>query len=410
MRKYIIRTQTGKATEVQGRLSPLGIKPTGGAGDFIFVDIPEARVSEVQALPGVVRVTPDQRVGIAATMPVDAKVTEFSRLFKQPFGLPRAIAWSRAQDAGRQKIPTSLAAVAMGADRAWALGIKGQGVKVCVLDTGMDIVCPQLPGIMAKSYVSGDPVGDDQNGHSTHVTTTIAGRQRGPLIGLASGVDILPIKVLGYGIGMGNTSDILKGMQAAADWGADVVSMSLGGEASMPPEDDPMCIMIKEHTARGTIYSVAAGNSGPKAQTIGSPGISPEAITVAAVDINGKIADFSSRGPAYNQTKPDVAGIGVNLESSTTGLIGLMQFQDSMGDIPGKRGAISGTSMATPCCSAVIALALGYARERGKTLTAWQVKEAMASYGDFAGASKRTDYGWGLLTFPILERYIDSVA
>jgi len=391
MARYIVRTIPGQAAAVAAALSGIKIRPLDTSGSFIFVEVPEDRVAMVQALPGVAKVTPDRKVGIAAVMPVEAKVAEFLRRIKQPFGLPRAIAWARAQDAGETKTPTSEAARLMGATQAWEMGVTGKGVKVAVLDTGIDILSPQMPGIRARSFVSGDPAGDDSNGHGTHVATTIAGGVRGSLRGLAPGVTLRPIKCLGYLIGTGSTSDIIRAMEEAARWGADIISMSLGAAASEPPEDDPMCVVIKEHAERGIIYCIAAGNENQDgAPTVGTPGISPEAITVAAVDAEGKVAPFSSRGPAFGLVKPDIAGIGVDLGSSTSGLIELMEIGAGW-----KTGYISGTSMATPCVAATLALWLELARKRGLTLTPEHIKEILATYGH----QKDVETGWGLLRF-----------
>jgi len=242
--------------------------------------------------------------------------------------------------------------------------------------------------------------------HNTHVQTTISGRPFQSIHGLLKGVavdaEVAAFKVLGGGIGMGMTSFILRGIADAVEWGADIISMSLGG-----PEEDPgnpYDRLISALSKEGMIFCVAAGNSGPDPETIGTPGSCEAALTVGAVDIKGNIAAFSSRGRTKDgRIKPDVVAPGVNILSSTAGLIALMQLLDGP-----KLGAISGTSMSTPHCAGVVALAQQYClQKRGRKLTTDEVKEAMALYGDRAGA-KDNSYGWGLLTYSVLKRYVDE--
>ncbi|MDP2953341.1 MAG: hypothetical protein Q8O76_08520, partial [Chloroflexota bacterium] len=91
MARYIIRTKPGQAISVKATLPSIGIKPIDSSLDFIFVDIPADKVAAIEALPGVIKVTPDRKVGIAAVMPVETKVQEFYKRMKSPFGLPKAL-------------------------------------------------------------------------------------------------------------------------------------------------------------------------------------------------------------------------------------------------------------------------------------------------------------------------------
>jgi subtilisin family serine protease len=135
------------------------------------------------------------------------------------------------------------------------------------------------------------------------------------------------------------------------------------------------------------------------------PANEPSALSVGAIDKQGKIAEFSSRGPtAQGLIKPDVVAPGVSTTSSSTGLIALMQMGR---DFPGT-ASISGTSMATPHTAGLCALALQYARSKGKNLTTDHIKEAMDLWGDYPGGAKNSDYGWGLISYPLLKRYVDE--
>ncbi|RAO36227.1 Minor extracellular protease vpr [Micromonospora noduli] len=152
----------------------------------------------------------------------------------------------------------------IGAPTAWAAGRDGAGVKVAVLDTGVDATHPDLAGRVAEAQdFSGSGSARDGHGHGTHVAATIAGSgaaSDGLRKGVAPGAQLLVGKVLDDG-GSGYSSSIIAGMEWAAHSGAKVVSMSLGGD----PTDgtDPMSQAVNDLTAEtGALFVVAAGNSG----------------------------------------------------------------------------------------------------------------------------------------------------
>ncbi|MDT3397516.1 S8 family peptidase [Streptomyces sp. B1866] len=233
----------------------------------------------------------------------------------------------------------------IGAPDAWKAGYDGKGVKVAVLDTGVDQTHPDLAGqeITEKNFTdSRDSV--DRLGHGTHVASTVAGtgaKSGGRYRGVASGARILDGKVLGDG-GSGYDSGIIAGMQWAVDQGAKVVNLSLGGPDS--PETDPMEQAIDNLSAKGTLFVVAAGNSGPAAGTISSPGSADAALTVGAVDRDDRLAFFSSRGPRQGDgaVKPDITAPGVDIVAAKAaeGQIGTPAADGYV--------SLSGTSMATP--------------------------------------------------------------
>ncbi len=408
--KWLVQVEKTRLEAVRKELGALGLAVVGQQFNFITVDIPDPMVEKVRALPGVVAMTPDKPYkALQLVLPVEAKLAEFHRLFtSNPLtGPAMAFKFALSADTGKTRVPTSESRKMVGADVAEGEGISGKGVKVAVLDTGTSYdLLFQGPYVGGRSAVEGQLVPFDEVGHGTHVQTTISGRAFKSLHGLLKGVavdaEVIAIKVLGYGLGMGMTSGILRGMADAVEWGADVVSMSLGG-----PEEDPgnpYDIIISGLSKEGMIFCIAAGNSGPDPETIGTPGSCEAALTVGAVDIQGNIAAFSSRGRTKDgRIKPDVVDPGVNILSTSAGYIALMQFMDG----PPALAAISGTSMATPHCAGIVALALQYARSRGKKLTTEGIKEAMALYGDRGGA-KDNSYGWGLLTYSILKRYVDE--
>ncbi|MFI7419346.1 S8 family serine peptidase [Nonomuraea sp. NPDC049684] len=235
----------------------------------------------------------------------------------------------------------------IGAPEAWAAGYDGTGVKVAVLDTGVDAKHPDLADRIAdsRSFVP-DQTTQDGHGHGTHVASTIAGSGAGSggrYKGVAPGARLIVGKVLAdEGVGM--ESWILDGMSWAAHSGAKVVSMSLGGQEGADGTD-PLAVAVNELTAEtGVLFTIAAGNSGPGATTVGSPGVAEAALTVGAVDSADAVTDFSSRGPRGGDgaLKPEITAPGFKIVAARAA-------GTSMGTpVDDTYTAASGTSMATP--------------------------------------------------------------
>ncbi|MET0133180.1 MAG: S8 family serine peptidase [Kibdelosporangium sp.] len=243
----------------------------------------------------------------------------------------------------------------IGAPAAWEAGYTGTGVKVAVLDTGVDQTHPDLATreVAEKNFSdSADAV--DRFGHGTHVASTIAGtgaKGGGKYRGVAHGASILDGKVLADG-GYGYESWIIGGMEWAVDQGAKVVNLSLGGGDT--PDIDPLEDAVNTLSGKhGTLFVIAAGNSGQAGdETVGSPGSADAALTVGAVDRDDKLAPFSSKGPRVGDAaiKPDITAPGVEIAAAKAA-------NGSMGT-PVADGyvAASGTSMATPHVAGAAAL------------------------------------------------------
>jgi subtilisin family serine protease len=245
----------------------------------------------------------------------------------------------------------------IGAPAAWQAGYTGKGVTVAVLDTGVDETHPDLATreVGARNFSSSrDNI--DRYGHGTHVASIVAGtgaKSGGKYRGVAPDARILDVKVLGDN-GSGSDSGIIAGMQWAAAQGADVINMSLGGFDD--PDIDPVEEAVNTLSARyGTLFVIAAGNYGPDAATITSPGSADAALTVGAVDRQNRIADFSGRGPREGggMIKPDITGPGVNIVAAlhADGRIG-----EPAGNTVDGYTSLSGTSMATPHVAGAAAL------------------------------------------------------
>ncbi|MFD0973301.1 S8 family serine peptidase [Plantactinospora endophytica] len=232
----------------------------------------------------------------------------------------------------------------IGAPAAWQAGLDGTGVKVAVLDTGVDASHPDLAGqvVARANFTEGAEDDKDRVGHGTHVASTIAGTgaaSAGRYRGGAPGADLLDGKVCAQD-GCYD-SGILAGMQWAVEQGAAVVNMSFG--APDGPEIDPVEQAVQTLTEQhGTLFVVSAGNRG-RDESISSPAGVDAALAVGAVDGSDNLAPFSSRGPRVGDggLKPDVTAPGVDIVAarSPDGLVGQ----------PGEPYVtMEGTSMAAP--------------------------------------------------------------
>ncbi|WP_433387532.1 S8 family serine peptidase [Micromonospora sp. KLBMP9576] len=254
---------------------------------------------------------------------------------------------------GRRQLTLEHSVPQIGAPEAHRNGWTGRGVRVAVLDTGVDATHPDLAGRVAQARnFTEETAPGDVVGHGTHVASTIAGSgaaSGGRHRGVAPDATLLDGKVCEtYGC---TESAILAGMQwAAVEQQAHVVNLSLGGFDT--PEVDPLEEAVNTLTAQtGTLFVISAGNSGDFAP-VSSPSTADAALSVGAVDRNDDLADFSSRGPRTGDDaiKPDITapGVGIVAARSRDGVIG-----DPAGE---GYVALSGTSMAAPHVAGAAAL------------------------------------------------------
>lgn len=243
------------------------------------------------------------------------------------------------------------------------------GVVVAVLDTGVaphaELDGALLPGQNFTTSPGGATDTTDRNGHGTHVAGTVAADAGSGVEGVAVGAKVLPVKVLGD-TGSGSSTGISNGIVWAADQGADVINMSLGGRHSSTVYD----AAVAYARSKGASVVAAAGNDNTSATFM--PAAAPGVIGVAATDQNGAKAPFSNYGSYI-----DVAAPGVGIVSTYPG-----------DDFAG----MSGTSMASPHVAGVVALMEAAA----PAITPDQVQQALTASATDLGVAGRDDvYGHG---------------
>lgn len=272
----------------------------------------------------------------------------------------------------------------IGADRVWnELGYTGKGIGVAVLDSGVDATHPDLPSgsavvqnvkILAPNFFGGGaviaedlPNSDTSSGHGTHVAGTIGGRgtaSAGYYKGVAPGSHII-------GIGAGDAISILFALQGfdyalanQAKYNIKVISNSWGTTGEFAA-GNPINVASKKAHDAGMVVVFASGNAGPGENTLNPYSVAPWVIGVAAGNKDGKtLANFSSRGiPGDALYHPTITAPGVDIVSTraaNTVLPVLGARKDANINplwVP-YYTTMSGTSMATPHISGVVALML----------------------------------------------------
>ncbi|MDX3246975.1 S8 family peptidase [Streptomyces sp. ME18-1-4] len=293
----------------------------------------------------------------------DASAQDVWETLTRPAG--KALAGQRTADPGlrrisldgvrRASLDKSMAQIGVPAARQ--AGYDGTGVRIAVLDTGVDETHPDLRGRQeAEQNFSASPDTKDRFGHGTHVASIAAGtgaKSGGMYEGVAPGARILDGKVLDDD-GYGTDSEVVAGMEWAAAQHADIVNLSLGHQ-DMPGIDLVEEAVNRLSAEQGILFVAASGNSGPDAHTVESPGSAEQALSVGAVDGSDAVASFSGRGPAADGTviKPDITAPGVDVTAAVApGSV----LAGRYGEQPPGYTTLSGTSMATPHVAGAAAL------------------------------------------------------
>jgi len=293
------------------------------------------------------------------------------------------------------------------ADYAWDNAITGQGVKVCVVDTGIDYTHPDLLNKVIAQYDATMETEDamDDNGHGTHVAGIIA--SEGLVYrGVSHDVSLLAAKVLDY-TGNGYSSDVILGINWCIEQGADVINLSVGeGLFSGTCDSDEMAQAVNAAVDAGVVVACAAGNDGDLTRMV-SPACASKVIAVGAVDKVDNIASYSDGGAGLDVVAPGGDQLGgknfpeivstFSTEVANNPLYCLYLITDECWDeyfvVDGTRYIrAEGTSMAAPHVAAAAALLL----EANPGLTPAQIKTVLEQNADDLGTPGRDNaYGWG---------------
>jgi subtilisin family serine protease len=259
------------------------------------------------------------------------------------------------------------------APQLWSL-TKGAGMKVAILDTGIDVSHPDLiPNFKKGIDFTNSPHGfNDVQGHGTHCAGIVAGCDNDfGVVGVAPLAELYVAKVLGDN-GSGSIEAIAQGIDWAIAEKVDIISMSLGCS------EDPGPVLheaVKRARAAGIVVVAASGNENTH---VGWPAVYEEVIAVGAVDQTFGRANFSNFGQELDITAPGV---------------------DILSTYPTSRYAkLSGTSMATPIVAGVVALIQAFCRSIGVAATPEKIVEMIASRSiDMGNAGDDDLFGNGLI-------------
>lgn len=276
--------------------------------------------------------------------------------------------------------------------------LTGKGIGVAVLDTGTyphPDFSRRLIGF--KDVLAGRKFPYDDNSHGTHVMGVLGGSgvsSGGVYEGIAPGCNLIGIKVLDYK-GNGSVSNLLRGLkwlrEHKEEYGIRIVNISVGSVPKKETGEESVLIKgVEAAWADGLVVVVAAGNEGPEAMSVTTPGISRKVITVGssddnyAVDVCGtSMVDYSGRGPtSVCVCKPDIVAPGASIVACNA-----VSRKNSK-----PYGVKSGTSMATPVVSGAIALLL----EHEPYLTPKEVKLRLKDTAVDLGLP-RNQQGWGMI-------------
>ena len=232
---------------------------------------------------------------------------------------------------------------------AWG-DAEGDGVVIAIIDTGIDMDHPDLAASIVDGYdfVDDDEIPNDENGHGTHVAGSAAaiGNNGEGVIGMAPKAKIMPLKVLGAD-GSGTSDDIAAAITWAADNGADVINLSLGGSSNLLGrlynKVDPTNVAIEYADRKGVVVVAAAGND---STFLTAYNTETPVLVVNATNEAGQSARFSNFGDPRA-----VAAAGARIISTAPTYPTTIWPDGTDGYEP-----LDGTSMASPHVAGMAAL------------------------------------------------------
>ena len=382
MKQVVLLTATVTAVAATGcGISPNGVRMAGErAGDLgamaapgeVVVKFKDARgrqallqkmglktIAKVNKVDAVVVKTANAKATIAA-LKQDANV-----LYAEPNYIAKAIGLESATPnlmtfgakADDELLGQLWGMKAIDAASAWAVTTGSPNVKVAVVDTGVDHQHPDFGGRVAKGYdfINNDDDAMDDHYHGTHCAGSIAaGIGNGGVVGVAPNVSMIAVKVLSKS-GSGSYAGVANGIVYAADQGADIISMSLGGPSTSAVIDDA----VKHAMSKGTLVVAAMGNDNSERPSY--PAAAPGVMAIGSTMVGDKRSSFSNFGKHISVGAP-----GSDIVSTVPG---------------GKYKSLSGTSMATPHAAGLA----GLVKSRFPEFTAKQIQEAIEKSADDVG-------------------------
>ncbi len=316
-------------------------------------------------------------------------------------------------------------------------GLTGRGVGVAILDSG---VAPH-PDVANRVRLSLDFTGaedtGDGYGHGTHLAGIIAGSGAGSrsadgtaYVGMAPGAELLSLRVLASD-GTGYVSNVIAGLEWAianqARYRIRVINLSLGHAAGSDYRDDPLAQAVERAVASGLVVVASAGNLGktedgtPVIGAIVSPGYTPGALTVGALNTHGTVArsddgvtTYSSRGPVGDpndpstwEIKPDLVAPGnaiISAGAEGSYLWNNYPERHVIGASGGTYLVLSGSSMATAVVSGAVAQLL----QAQPRLTPSEVKFALQFTAEHLPGFGIIEQGAGSLNVPLAAALVES--
>ncbi len=257
------------------------------------------------------------------------------------------------------------------APEAWSIYTGGSNVTIAVIDTGVDLDHPDLAAkiVAGWDYVNSDSLADDDNGHGTHVAGIAAASSNNGIgiAGVSWGAKVMPLKVLNYA-GNGGTYNLALAIKYAADNGAKVINMSLGGSCGTGWPDVEEAVNYA--VGKGVLVVAASGNN--YSTPVMCPGAINGVMAVGATDSTDTRASYSTYGTAL-----DIAAPGSSIYSTYYG---------------GGYITMSGTSMATPHVAGLAALLRSFA----PTMTNSAIETLIEQTADDLGSAGWDQYyGYG---------------
>ena len=370
------------------------------------LDLAGAYVAAIEAAGASIRARSRWLNAASVSAPPDA----LERIRALPFVAsvePVAVGWS--DDGGEARAPVRIESRAdfdygpaehqvemLGVPEAHALGFRGEGVLVCVIDSGFDLrheafdlleVLAERDFLDRDTDTSYDPTRDQpsQPNHGSQVLSIIGGYAPGRLVGPAYRAEYLLAKAERIDYERPSEEDAwCEALEWAEAMGADIVTSSISYSRWYRRQDlDGKTAVITRAAnlalERGVLVMNSAGNYGPEAQTLSAPADAPSVITVGSVNWNGVVSGFSSRGPTWDRrVKPDLVAMGSGTRFATA-------------QTRARYGSGGGTSYSTPLVAGCAALVMSAHPDWGPEA----VREALVMTADRAS---RPDpkYGWGV--------------